>query len=106
MPSEELDEFTEFINGIEDLDVLKSGVSLVGAMARIISLREEAAKLEEMLYQDEGSLQFAYYADPLDDEDVLAASASIKGRFRHLAEKARKQKLLEKLDKENEPKEI
>lgn len=100
MSANDLEEFNKVINNIEDLEELAPGVELIASMARIISLREEAAKLEEDLYKDERRLKFAFYADILDDEEVIAAAATAKGRFKFLSNLAKKKIILDMIEQE------
>ena len=86
-----LDEFRNMIDVIEDKQVLESGQALLKDMIAIASLKRRAKELEEALVED-GKAIFYFFAEELDEDEILFAAERISGRLKRLDWKQKRDK--------------
>jgi|14_taG_2_1085336.scaffolds.fasta_scaffold12784_2 hypothetical protein len=98
-----LNDFRDMINGIDDKTLLESGQTLLREMMRINVIKEELETLEASLTEG-GKAIFYFFADELDEDELVFATERITGRIKRI-ERAEEQKAKEKAAKEAQAKE-
>jgi len=78
-----LDDFREMINGIDDPRVLESGQTLLREMISINEIKRKLDQLESGL-TDGGKAIFYFFAEELDEDEVVFAAERISGRIKRL----------------------
>jgi len=78
-----LEDFREMINGVKDKEVLESGQTLLREMMEINDLRKRLEDLESNLTQG-GKAIFYFFAEELDEDELVFATERISGRIRRL----------------------
>jgi len=78
-----LEDFREMIDGVEDPKVLESGQALLREMIQINELRLKLEALESGL-TDGGKAIFYFFAEELDEDEIVFATERISGRLRRL----------------------
>jgi len=86
-----LNDFREMIDGTDDKTVLESGQTLLREMIEIVSLKERLASLEAGL-TDGGKAIFYFFAEELNEDEIVFAAERITGRIRRLDKKEEKNK--------------
>jgi len=98
-----LEDFREMIDGVEDPKVLESGQALLREMIQINELRLKLEALESGL-TDGGKAIFYFFAEELDEDEIVFATERISGRLRRLQRaeenKAKESKIEESDDAE------
>jgi len=98
-----LEDFREMIDGVEDPKVLESGQALLREMIQINELRLKLETLESGL-TDGGKAIFYFFAEELDEDEIVFATERISGRLRRLQRaeenKAKESKIEESDDAE------
>lgn len=79
----QLNDFRDMINGIDDKELLESGQELLREMMRINALKEELQALENGLTEG-GKAVFYFFAEELDEEEIVFATERISGRIKRL----------------------
>ena len=85
-----LDEFRTMIDKTDDQKVLESGQELLRDMINLSALRQKVAELEEGL-TDGGKAIFYFFAEELDEDEIVFAAERISGRIKRLDRKAAKE---------------
>jgi hypothetical protein len=75
-----LDDFRDMIDGTSDEEILKAGQSLLREMMRINEIKLELKNLEENLTNG-GKAIFYYFADELDEDELVFATERISGKL-------------------------
>ena len=75
-----LNEFRNLIDQTNDAEILMAGQSLLRDMLRINKLKREVAELESGLTAD-GKAIFYFFAEELDEDEVLFAAERITGKL-------------------------
>jgi hypothetical protein len=96
-----LDDFREMINKVDDPRVLESGQTLLREMMMINDLKRKLEELESSL-TDGGKAIFYFFAEELDEDELVFATERISGRIKRLE---RKEELKNKSDKDSSIKE-
>ena len=91
-----LEDFREMIDGVKDSNVLESGQTLLREMIQINELRLRLEALESGL-TDGGKAIFYFFAEELDEDEIVFASERISGRIKRIqrieaSEKEKKEK--------------
>ena len=79
----QLNDFRDMINGIDDKELLESGQTLLREMMRINALKLELKTLEDGLTEG-GKAVFYFFADELDEEEIVFATERISGRIKRI----------------------
>ena len=85
-----LDEFRTMIDKTDDQKVLESGQELLRDMINLSALRQKVAELEGGL-TDGGKAIFYFFAEELDEDEIVFAAERISGRIKRLDRKAAKE---------------
>lgn len=80
-----LNEFRSLIDETNDPDVLKAGQQLLRDMIKINDLKRQLELLEADLTSD-GKAIFYFFAEELDEDEVLFAAERITGKLSRLSE--------------------
>jgi len=89
-----LDEFRTMIDKADDPKVLEAGQELLRDMINLVALKQKVAEIEEGL-TDGGKAIFYFFAEELDEDEIVFAAERISGRIKRLdraAEKKEKSK--------------
>jgi len=78
-----LNDFREMIDNASDKAVLESGQTLLREMMEIAALKERLSTLESGL-TDGGKAIFYFFAEELDEDEIVFAAERITGRIRRL----------------------
>ena len=78
-----LEDFREMIDGVKDSNVLESGQTLLREMIQINELRLRLEALESGL-TDGGKAIFYFFAEELDEDEIVFAAERISGRLKRL----------------------
>ena len=78
-----LEDFREMINGIDDPKVLESGQTLLREMISINEIKRKLEQLESGL-TDGGKAIFYFFAEELDEDEIVFAAERISGRIKRL----------------------
>jgi hypothetical protein len=78
-----LEDFREMINGIDDMDLLEEGLSMLRDMIEINEMKERLAKLESGLLSGQRAI-FYFFTEGLDKDEVPFAAERISGRIKRL----------------------
>ena len=92
-----LEDFREMINGVSDSQVLESGQTLLREMIEINDLKRRLEELETNLTKG-GKAIFYFFAEELDEDELIFATERISGRITRLQ---RSEKIKEKSAKES-----
>jgi hypothetical protein len=85
-----LDEFRKMIDKTDDQKVLESGQELLRDMINLSALKQKVAEIESGL-TDGGKAIFYFFAEELNEDEVVFAAERISGRIKRLDRKARKE---------------
>jgi hypothetical protein len=103
-----LDEFRTMIDNTDDPKVLESGQELLRDMITLVEVRQKVKEIEEGL-TDGGKAIFYFFAEELDEDEIVFAAERISGRIKRLdraaAKKAQAEEKAEHKDKEETPSE-
>lgn len=91
-----LDDFRDMIDGTSDEEILKAGQSLLREMMRINEIKLELINLEKNLTNG-GKAIFYYFADELDEDELVFAAERISGKISRI-----ERKKLKEADKKND----
>jgi hypothetical protein len=103
-----LDEFRTMIDKTDDQKVLESGQELLRDMINLSALKQRVVELEEGL-TDGGKAIFYFFAEELDEDEIVFAAERISGRIKRLDRKAikeakkKEEKSMECKDGEEDP---
>ena len=75
------------INGIDDMDLLEEGLSMLRDMIEINEMKEKLAKLESGLTSGQRAI-FYFFTEGLDKDEVPFAAERISGRIKRLDRRA------------------
>ena len=78
-----LDEFRAMVDGIDDKALLSSGIDLLRDMAKISKLKKEIEELESNLTEG-GRSVFYFFAEELNEDEIIFAAERISGRIKRL----------------------
>ena len=78
-----LEDFREMIDGVKDSNVLESGQTLLREMIQINELRLRLEALESGL-TDGGKAIFYFFAEELDEDEIVFAAERISVRLKRL----------------------
>jgi hypothetical protein len=78
-----LDDFREMIDGVDDSSVLESGQTLLREMIQINEMKIKLEQLESEL-TDGGKAIFYFFAEELDEDEIVFAAERISGRIKRL----------------------
>lgn len=78
-----LDEFREMIDKTDDLKVLEAGQVLLREMMKINALKLELKSLESGL-TDGGKAIFYFFAEELDEDELIFATERVSGRVKRV----------------------
>ena len=78
-----LEDFRDMINNVDDLKVLESGQILLREMIQINELRLKLEALESGL-TDGGKAIFYFFAEELDEDEIVFAAERISGKIKRL----------------------
>ena len=78
-----LDEFRTMIDKTDDPKVLESGQELLRDMINLAALRQKVADIEDGL-TDGGKAIFYFFAEELDEDEIVFAAERISGRIKRL----------------------
>jgi hypothetical protein len=78
-----LEDFREMIDGVSDPKVLESGQMLLREMIEINKIRMKLEELESHL-TDGGKAIFYFFAEELDEDEIVFAAERISGRIKRL----------------------
>ena len=78
-----LNEFREMIDEIDDLSVLRSGQELLRDMMALRELKDKVEEIERGL-TDGGKAIFYFFAEELDEDEVVFAAERISGRIKRV----------------------
>tara|TARA_B100001027_G_C16258961_1_gene328422 strand:+ start:1602 stop:1877 length:276 start_codon:yes stop_codon:yes gene_type:complete len=78
-----LNEFREMIDEIDDLSVLRSGQELLRDMMALRELKHKVEEIEQGL-TDGGKAIFYFFAEELDEDEVVFAAERISGRIKRV----------------------
>jgi hypothetical protein len=81
-----LDEFRNMVDGIDDVTLLESGQSLLRDMITLSSLKEKVRELEEGMTEG-GRAIFYFFAEELDEDEIVFAAERISGRIKRVERK-------------------
>ena len=100
-----LDEFRHMIDKIDDSKVLESGQELLRDMINLSALKQKVAEIEDGLTSG-GKAIFYFFAEELNEDEVVFAAERISGRIKRLdrvaSKKAKEEAILEAEDEEVE----
>jgi len=82
-----LDDFREMIDGIDDELLLEAGLALTRDMIRYNEMKREMAKIEESFTEGQKAI-FYFFADSLDEDEIVFAAERISGRMKRLQTKS------------------
>jgi hypothetical protein len=91
-----LDEFRTMIDKTDDQKVLGSGQELLRDMINLSALRQKVIEIEEGL-TDGGKAIFYFFAEELDEDEIVFAAERISGRIKRLDRAAAKKKKLKEI---------
>ena len=78
-----LEDFREMIDGVDDSAVLESGQTLVREMMEINDLKRRLKDLESNITFG-GKAIFYFFAEELDEDELVFASERISGRIKRI----------------------
>jgi len=78
-----LDEFRTMIDKADDPKVLEAGQELLRDMINLSALKQKVAEIEAGL-TDGGKAIFYFFAEELDEDEVVFAAERISGRIKRL----------------------
>tara|TARA_Y100001963_G_C6673116_1_gene396083 strand:+ start:176 stop:481 length:306 start_codon:yes stop_codon:yes gene_type:complete len=78
-----LEDFRQMIDGVDDLKVLESGQVLLREMIQINELKRKLHALETGL-TDGGKAIFYFFAEELDEDEIVFAAERISGKIKRL----------------------
>ena len=78
-----LEDFREMINGIDDIDLLEEGLSMLRDMIEINEMKERLSQLESELTSGQRAI-FYFFTEGLDKDEVPFAAERISGRIKRL----------------------
>jgi hypothetical protein len=78
-----LEDFREMIDAVHDQKVLESGQTLLREMMEINDLRRKLQDLEDNLTNG-GKAIFYFFAEELDEDELVFATERISGRIRRI----------------------
>jgi hypothetical protein len=81
-----LEEFREMIDSCDDQSVLESGQTLLREMIAIYELERKLKSLNDSL-TDGGKAIFYFFAEELDEDEVVFAAERISGRLKRIERK-------------------
>jgi len=84
-----LDEFRTMIDKTDDPKVLESGQELLRDMISLSALKQKVAEIEEGL-TDGGKAIFYFFAEELNEDEIVFAAERISGRIKRLDRAAAK----------------
>jgi hypothetical protein len=85
-----LDEFRTMIDETDDPKVLESGQDLLRDMINLSALKQKVIEIEAGL-TDGGKAIFYFFAEELDEDEIVFAAERISGRIKRLDRKAAKE---------------
>ena len=85
-----LDEFRAMIDSTDDVKVLESGQELLRDMIDLAALKAKVAEIEKGL-TDGGKAIFYFFAEELDEDEVVFAAERVSGRIKRLNRKVKKE---------------
>jgi hypothetical protein len=97
--SKNLNKFAEVVNTTSDVKILEAGQQLLSDMVLISQMKEKIAQIEEGLCGGDRAV-FYFFVMGLSDDEVIHASATLKGRIRHITEMIEREKPKEAVPKE------
>ena len=80
---DQLEDFRNMIDGIDDELLLEAGLQLTRDMITHIKLTEQLNKLEESFTDGQKAI-FYFFADSLDEDEIVFAAERISGRLKRL----------------------
>ena len=86
-----LNEFREMIDKADDISVLESGQELLRDMMAIADLKRRLEELESNL-TDGGKAIFYFFAEELDEDEIVFAAERISGRIKRLGRSVKEDK--------------
>lgn len=78
-----LEDFREMINGIDDMGLLKEGLSMLRDMMEINEMKERLANLESGLTSGQRAI-FYFFTEGLDKDELPFAAERISGRIKRI----------------------
>ena len=82
-----LNEFREMIDKADDIKVLESGQELLRDMMTLSNLKSKIEELESNLTSG-GKAIFYFFAEELDEDEIVFAAERISGRIKRLSRNA------------------
>ena len=82
-----LDDFREMIDGIKDQKVLESGQVLLREIIEINKIKNRLSEIESGL-TDGGKAIFYFFAEELDEDEILYAAERVNGRIQRIQREA------------------
>tara|TARA_Y100001963_G_scaffold144981_1_gene217895 strand:- start:366 stop:680 length:315 start_codon:yes stop_codon:yes gene_type:complete len=82
-----LNEFRDMIDSIDDTKVLESGQDLLRDMINLAALKQKVAEIESGLTSG-GRAIFYFFAEELDEDEVVFAAERVSGRIKRLNRKS------------------
>jgi hypothetical protein len=79
-----LEEFRTMVDKIDDKDLLDGGLLLVRNMIKLNNLKKEIKELESGLTNNQGAI-FYFFAEELDEDELVFAAERISGRIKRLS---------------------
>lgn len=95
-----LNDFREMIDSASDTAVLEAGQTLLREMMDIVALKQKLADLESGL-TDGGKAIFYFFAEELDEDEIVFAAERITGRLSRLADRENRANRLKNLPNED-----
>lgn len=80
---DKLEEFRNMIDGIDDKLLLEAGLSLTRDMIRYHQMKKELQKIEESFTDGQKAI-FYFFADALDEDEIVFAAERISGRIKRI----------------------
>jgi len=80
---DKLEDFRNMIDGIDDELLLEAGLELTRDMITHIKLAEQLKKIEESFTDGQKAI-FYFFADSLDEDEIVFAAERISGRLKRL----------------------
>jgi hypothetical protein len=80
---DKLEDFRKMIDSIDDEQLLEAGLSLTRDMIRYHEMKKEIQKIEDSFTDGQKAI-FYFFADALDQDEIVFAAERISGRIKRI----------------------
>lgn len=80
---DKLEDFRKMIDDIDDTSLLEAGLSLTRDMIKFHQMKKELQRIEDSFTDGQKAI-FYFFADALDEDEIVFAAERISGRIKRL----------------------